>query len=380
MQHLPRFFKQSLFAAAIIGCSCCTGNAQNHSSTAVEEQEDSVTLLFAGDLMQHEPQIKNALRSGGKYDYSGVFDLMQPEIERADIAIANFETTLAGPPYKGYPQFCAPDEYLQACIDAGFDVLTTCNNHSVDTYARGLERTIKMMDSLGVAHLGTYRNQQERDEEYPFIIEQHGIKVCLLNYTYGTNGLPVPKPYIVNALDTVQMAADIKKAKAMKPDVIICMPHWGIEYALLPSKAQRDLADWLFAQGVDHIIGGHPHVVEPIEVRGSEDDRHVLAYSMGNFVSNQYKPNTYGGYMVRLTLTKRNGKTTLTDCGYTLYWVSRPVDSGNRNGYVVYPISYPTESLTAAERTKRETFLKTTRELFAKHNKGISEYPCKVEK
>ena len=101
---------------------------------------------------------------------------------------------------------------------------------------------------------------------------------------------------------------------------------------------------------------------------------------MGNFVSNQYKPNTYGGYMVRLTLTKRNGKTTLTDCGYTLYWVSRPVDSGNRNGYVVYPISYPTESLTAAERTKRETFLKTTRELFAKHNKGISEYPCKVEK
>lgn len=373
MQHLPALFR-SLLLMLVIGCCSCTGNAQNNANASDAEREDSVTLLFAGDIMQHSPQIQNALRPGGKYDYSGVFDLMKPEIERADLAIANFEVTLGGPPYKGYPQFSAPDEYLQACIDAGFDILTTCNNHSVDTHARGLERTIKMMDSLGVAHLGTYRNQAERDQDYPFIIEQHGIKICLLNYTYGTNGIPVPKPYIVNALDTVQMAADIRKAKSMKPDVIICMPHWGIEYALLPNKQQKDLADWMFRQGVDHIIGGHPHVVEPIEVRGEGNDRHVLAYSMGNFVSNQYKPNTYGGYMVRLTLTKKQGKTSLTDCGYGLYWVSRPVDSGNRNGYVVYPAGYSTDNLTQAEKTKRDTFLKTARDLFAKHNKGIEEY------
>ena len=111
------------------------------------------------------------------------------------------------------------------------------------------------------------------------------------------------------------------KWRSLNPDVIICMPHWGDEYKLLPNKGQRDLADWLFDKGVDHIIGGHPHVVEPIEVRDTLGGKHLLAYSLGNFVSNQSRPNTYGGTMVRMTLTKKDGKTTLTDCGYNLYWV-----------------------------------------------------------
>ncbi len=366
-----------------MGCCCCTGKTQGGGDTisdsiaAEENIQHNVTLLFGGDLMQHIGQIKSATRPGGKYDYSGVFDLMAPEIQKADIAIANFEVTLGGPPYKGYPQFCAPDEYLQAAIDCGFDILTTCNNHSVDTYARGIDRTITMMDSLGVKHLGTYRNQEEREDLYPFIIEHDNIRICLLNYTYGTNGIPVPKPCVVNLIDTAVIAKDIAKAKAMNPDVIICMPHWGDEYKLLPNQGQKDLANWLFEHGVDHIIGGHPHVVEPIEVREGEDGKHLLAYSLGNFVSNQSRPNTDGGTMVRMTLTKQNGKTTLSDCGYNLYWVSRPPLSNNKRGYVVYPASYPTDNMTATERTKRETYLKTTRDLFAKHNKGINEYMVK---
>lgn len=369
----------TLLAIAFVAvCSCCTGNAKSpfssHSDTIpAEPVTHQVTLLFGGDLMQHEPQIKSAARPGGKYDYTGVFDQMKAEIESADLAIANFEVTLGGPPYKGYPQFCAPDEYLQAIKDAGFDVLTTCNNHSVDTYARGLDRTITMMDSLRIPHLGTYRNQQERDAQYPFIIEHDSIRICLLNYTYGTNGIPVPKPFIVNALDTLIIAADIERAKAMHPDVIICMPHWGDEYHLLPNEGQKRLAEWMFARGVDHIIGGHPHVVEPIEVREAADGRHVLAYSLGNFVSNQSRPNTDGGTMVRMTLTKKDGKTTLTDCGYNLYWVSRPVNSGKRY-YRVLPSNYPTDSLNANERTKMKAYLTNTRAHFAKYNKAISEY------
>ena len=352
---------------------CCTGNAQggsNNETTPEKPAATEVTLLFGGDLMQHEPQIKAAHRADGTYDYSDVFAYMAPEIQKADLAIANFEVTLGVPPYKGYPQFCAPDEYLQAAIDAGFDILTTCNNHSVDTRARGLDRTITMMDSLGVKHLGTYRNEQERAAQYPFIIECNDIRICLLNYTYGTNGIPVPKPYIVNLIDTAVIARDIVKAKALNPDVIICMPHWGDEYVLLPNKSQRDLANWLFAHGVDHIIGGHPHVVEPIEVR---DGQHLLAYSLGNFVSNQSRPNTDGGTMVRMTLRKENGTTTLKDCGYNLYWVSRPVTSGLKN-YRVLPSSFPDEKLNATERAKRDTYLRNTRDLFSKHNKGISEY------
>ena len=365
----------ALFLLSITTC-CCAGNAQGGGngidSTAVPQRHE-VSLLFGGDLMQHEPQIKAARTASGQYDYTGVFDYMAPAIKKADIAIANFEVTLGGPPYKGYPQFCAPDEYLQAAIDCGFDVLTTCNNHSVDTRGRGIDRTITMMDSLGVRHLGTYRNQQERDRLYPFIIEHDSIRICLLNYTYGTNGIPVPQPYIVNLIDTTVIARDIAKAKAMNPDVIIAIPHWGDEYVLLPNKGQRELAAWLFAKGVDHIVGGHPHVVEPIEVRGEGQDKHLLAYSLGNFVSNQSRPNTDGGTMVRMTLVKENGKTWLEDCGYNLYWVSRPVTSGKRN-YRVLPASYPDDSLNAMERTKRATYLKNTRDLFSKHNKGIEEY------
>ena len=354
---------------------CCSGNARSGGGKPSDEpKEQQVTLLFGGDLMQHEPQFKSAHRPDGTYDYSAVFELMAPEIKKADLAIANFEVTLAGPPYKGYPQFCAPDDYLKACIDCGFDILTTCNNHSVDTYGKGINRTISVMDSLGMKHLGTYRNQAEREQLYPFIIEQNGIRICLLNYTYGTNGIKIPSPYIVNLIDTAVIAQDIERAKALKPDVIICMPHWGDEYQLLPNKTQKSLADWMFEKGVDHIIGGHPHVVEPIEVREGADGKHLLAYSLGNFVSNQSRPNTYGGAMVRMTLTKKGSKTTLTDCGYNLYWVSRPPDSGNKHGYVIYPACHTTEGLTTIERNKRETILKSTRELFAKHNIGIEEY------
>ena len=379
MNHFHSWLRLRAFCLIAIATTtfCCTGNAQsgaNNQDSIVEEPDThQVTLIFGGDLMQHEPQIKAARQADGTYDYTGVFDYMAPEIQKANIAIANFEVTLGGPPYKGYPQFCAPDAYLQAAINSGFDVLTTCNNHSVDTYGRGIDRTITMMDSLGVRHLGTYRNQAERDKLYPFIIEHDGIRICLLNYTYGTNGIPVPKPYVVNLIDTAVIAKDIERAKAMEPDVIIAMPHWGDEYVLLPNKGQRDLADWMFAKGVDHIIGGHPHVVEPIEVREFGGERHLLAYSLGNFVSNQSRPNTDGGTMVRMTLVKDESGTHLTDCGYNLYWVSRPVTSGRRN-YRVLPASYPDEKLNATERAKRDNYLRNTRALFAKHNKGISEY------
>ena len=172
--NLTKRFREISLLILAITCSCCTGNAQGGSATSTDsiaqenDKKHTVTLLFGGDLMQHIGQVQSAARPNGTYDYSGVFDLMAPEIQRADIAIANFEVTLGGPPYKGYPQFCAPDEYLQAAIDCGFDVLTTCNNHSVDTYGRGIDRTITMMDSLGAKHLGTYRNQAERDSLYPF--------------------------------------------------------------------------------------------------------------------------------------------------------------------------------------------------------------------
>ncbi len=362
-------------AISLIICSCAQNNGsrvQAQNTTPEDTTTRQVTLLFAGDLMQHDGQIK-AARTADGYDYTDVFARVKPEVSRYDIAVANFEVTLAGPPYKGYPCFSAPDEYLRAIIDAGFDVMLTSNNHSCDTRAKGLERTIVMMDSLKMPHLGTYRHQKEREQNYPFIIERNGIRIAMLNFTYGTNGIPVPPPYIVNLEDTAQIAKDITAAKKKDADVIIAFPHWGIEYASLPSNAQRKLTQWMLNKGVDHVIGGHPHVVQPFEV--SEDNKgnkHLTVYSLGNYVSNMTKPHTDGGAMVTMTLTKKNGKTAMTDCDYSLFWVSRPLTSGRKN-FRIYPAGWTTDEMNAAERSLRERYLSLTRTLFEKHNKGIKE-------
>ncbi|MBR5687802.1 MAG: CapA family protein [Prevotella sp.] len=356
----------------------CTGNAHTNGTTSDNDtaQADTVkhqvTLLFAGDLMQHDGQIKAARTSDGKYDYEDVFKRVKPEISEADIAIANFEVTLGGPPFRGYPQFCAPDEYLYASIDAGFDVLLTANNHCVDTRDRGLRRTIDMMDSLGVKHLGTYKNAAEREKYYPFFMEYDGIRICLLNFTYGTNGIPVPAPFVVNMQDTTEIAADLKIAKSFNPDVIIAFPHWGIEYVQQPNREQRNLVDWMLRNGVDHVIAGHPHVIQPFEVVNRDGKDHLVVYSLGNYVSNMTKINTDGGAMVRMTLTKQNGKTEMTDCDYSLVWVSRPATSGRKN-FRIYPVTYPTDEMNANERNLRTRFINSTRTLLDKYNKGVKE-------
>lgn len=362
-------------AISLIICSCAQNNGsrvQAQNTTPEDTTTRQVTLLFAGDLMQHDGQIK-AARTADGYDYTDVFARVKPEVSRYDIAVANFEVTLAGPPYKGYPCFSAPDEYLRAIIDAGFDVMLTSNNHSCDTRAKGLERTIVMMDSLKMPHLGTYRHQKEREQNYPFIIERNGIRIAMLNFTYGTNGIPVPPPYIVNLEDTAQIAKDIIAAKKKDADVIIAFPHWGIEYASLPSNAQRKLTEWMLKKGIDHVIGGHPHVVQPFEVStDKQGEKHLVVYSLGNYVSNMTKPHTDGGAMVSMTITKKAGKTTMTDCDYSLFWVSRPQTSGRKN-FRIYPVGWTTDEMTAAERSLRERYLSLTRTLFEKHNKGIKE-------
>lgn len=357
------------------------------SNTIQQAEEHHLSLLIAGDLMQHGPQIKVALQKDGSYNYDECFARIRPEVERADVAIGNFEVTLGGKPYAGYPQFRAPDEYLLACIDAGFDIMLTANNHCLDSRKPGLERTIMMMDSLRVPHLGTYVNEQERQKQYPYLLERNGLRIVLLNFTYGTNGIQVQAPNVVNYMDTVQIRHDIMVAKMKNPDVIIALPHWGIEYQQLPSQQQREIAQWLIDNGVDHVIGGHPHVAQPLEL--TPDSCHLIAWSMGNVVSNQSKPNTYGGYMVRMEFTKtihsgimstlagKKSTTRLSDCGYTLYWVSRPTDNNRQHNYRILPIDEPDSVLTLIEKKNRNAIRASMRKLMERHTVGISEYTFK---
>ena len=332
-----------------------------------------ITLLFAGDLMQHQGQI-NAARTPAGYDYSDCFKFVKEEISRADIAIANLEVTLGGKPYRGYPAFSAPDEYLSAIREAGFNVLITANNHCLDRGKKGLERTILMLDSLRIPYAGTYTNAETREQRYPLMIEKNGFRIVLLNYTYGTNGLKATSPNIVNYIDKETMALDIRKAKALQPDVLIACIHWGEEYQSLPNREQTSLADWLLQQGVTHIIGSHPHVVQPMELRtdSTAGSQHAVVYSLGNFISNMSARRTDGGILFKLELEK-DSITRVTNCEYGLVWTSRPVLSRKKN-YILYPINYPTDSLSVTERNHLKIFTKDTRSLFNKHNKGIKEY------
>ena len=336
--------------------------------------QERITLLFVGDLMQHTEQIKAAKTPDG-YDYSDCFKHVKEEISRADVAVANLEVTLGGQPYRGYPAFSAPDEFLYAIKDAGFDVLVTANNHCLDRGKKGLERTVLMLDSLQIPYAGTYVDSDERLERYPLLIEKNGFRIALLAYTYATNGLSPTAPTIVNYIDKEQMKEDILVARRMNPDVIIACMHWGVEYRSLPEKAEKELADWLIEQGVDHVIGSHPHVLQPMEVKADTqvNDKHLVVYSLGNFISNMSKVHTDGGAMVKLELKRLWGITRLEKCSYSLVWTSRPVLSGKRN-YELYPADYIMKPLKDEELIPFSGFLNNSRELFEQYNKGIKEY------
>lgn len=333
-----------------------------------------LTLLFAGDLMQHQGQI-DAAKSDSGYDYSACFRHVKDEISRADIAIANLEVTLGGKPYTGYPMFSAPDEYLKAIKEAGFDVLTTANNHCLDRRKTGLERTILMLDSLRIPHAGTYINAQTRAKRYPLLLERNGFRIVLLSYTYGTNGFKVTPPNVVNYIDKATIAKDLEAARAMHPDAIIACMHWGIEYASLPSDEQKALADWLLERGVDHVIGCHPHVVQPLEVRSDslKQKQSVVAYSLGNFISNMSAPGTDGGLLLKLELMKSTTPTRLKNCAYSLVWTARPIFSGKKN-YELRPANLSIDSLPEAARNRLKIFINNTRLLMQKHNRDINEY------
>ncbi len=282
-------------------------------------------LIFTGDIMGHDAQIESALDpESGRYDYHSYFRYL-PDLHEADITIGNLEVNLAGPPYKGYPQFSSPDALGEALKDAGFDILVSANNHALDRSKSGLERTMKVLDSLGLIHTGTFRDSLSRAVHYPLIFEKKGIRFALLNYTYGTNGLKVRSPNIVNYIDTVQIAADLEKAKLAAPDLIIAFLHWGNEYERKENSTQRELAQFILSHGADAIIGSHPHVIQPVE-RSSAGN--LIVWSMGNLISNQRERYRNGGIIISLDVEKSGEKTMVKSCAYMPVYVYKPVESG----------------------------------------------------
>jgi poly-gamma-glutamate capsule biosynthesis protein CapA/YwtB (metallophosphatase superfamily) len=338
-----------------------------------------ISLLFIGDIMGHDEQIWSAEdRETHTYNYDDVFRYVKDEISEADIAIANFEVTLAGYPYSGYPTFSSPAELATACFNAGIDVFANANNHAADRGNKGILSTISTLDSLCIPHTGSFRDSAEKDTLYPMIIKKNGFSLALLNYTYGTNGIKVQPPVIVNVLEKKSVSADIEKAKSLNPDAIILFLHWGTEYDTMPSKIQTDLADYFFSRGVDMIIGSHPHVLQRMEWTKNDSslkDR-IAVYSLGNYVSNQRTIRRDGGAMIRIELTKAVDSIYVSDADYYLTWVYAPLENYRTRFFVLPCSKYETKPeffANPADYNKMKLFISNSRRLLNKQNIGINE-------
>lgn len=348
--------KKRLLALALLLLLTGCGSAPSTQADASEPPEASEpvvqpnivsTLAVCGDAMSHMPQTRDAYDSqAGAYDYKPMIRFAKPWIEQADYAVVNLETTFAGgPDYSGFPAFNTPDALGDALKDAGFDLVSTANNHCLDRGYDGMVRTLDVLDNLGLAHVGTYRSAVERAAQNGVhVADVGGIKVAFLSYTYGTNGIPLSKshPDTVNilhtdymseaqVLDTARIADDLAAAEALSPDLIAVIVHWGVEYQTTQNEHQEEIADFLFDHGADVILGSHPHVLQPMETRTLTDrdgTTHTgfICWSLGNFISSQNDEYTDTTVVLNLELTKNpnTGATDVTKVGYVpLYMLDR---------------------------------------------------------
>ena len=295
------------------------------------------TLAVCGDVMSHMPVTNDAWDAErGVYDYTPIMAEAEPYVSAADYAVANLETTLAGGPgYSGYPRFHSPDALAYDLKSLGFDLLLTANNHCMDTGFQGLSRTLDVLDEAGLAHVGTSRTLEEAQSDIT-VADVGGISVAFLGYTYGTNGIPLSgdAPFCVNLFntdymtslstpDTDRLLRDMAAARALETDLIAVMIHWGVEYRVEQNEYQERLADLLIENGADLVLGGHPHVLQPMEQRtvtGADGRGHTgfVCYSLGNFISSQNYALTDTTVVLTLELTRDNvtGEAAVTDWTY----------------------------------------------------------------
>lgn len=341
-------------------------------STVFFTPPEEASLVFVGDAMQHQAQLDTAKEIGnGEYDYSDCFTLIAPAIEKADYAVCNLEVPLGGgPDYTGYPCFSAPDSYAVALKEAGFDMMLTANNHCLDRRGKAAIRTLDALDSLQIDHIGTFRTLSERDSLTPFLKNINGYEIAFLNYTYGTNGITPDAGIEVAFIEKDKIKKEVELAREKGAEIVIVAMHWGIEYVLIENNVQRDLADFLIENGVDVIMGGHPHVVQPMKmVHNEREDKDVLVvYSLGNFISNMKTADTRGGAMIWVNLTRdEEGKAKIKNAEYETLFATKP-DKG-RN-FRVIP-AWLQDSIPSEQKQHWDIFQRGALKIFDKYNVNV---------
>jgi poly-gamma-glutamate capsule biosynthesis protein CapA/YwtB (metallophosphatase superfamily) len=345
-------------------------------SNELWSQKTEVKLLFMGDIMGHGPQIEAAYDAKTKtYDYQNCFVYIKDILSEPDFTIGNLEVTLGSKPYSGYPMFSSPPELALAVKNAGVDILGTANNHSCDRKEKGIKRTIDLLDSLKISHFGTYKNQDHKSKSGLMLLDRNGIKIGLLNYTYGTNGISISDSSMVSFLNKKNILTDIALAKKSNPDVLIAYVHWGAEYKDLPIQDQKNWFAFFKENGVSIVIGSHPHVVEPMEWDKKAET--LVVYSLGNFISNQRFFPSDGGAVFELTLSKNSqNKVEISQAQYVLTWVYKRVLNG-KTDYLVLPVDeFQYKKYFFHQAQDFEQMMKFTRhvrKLLEAHNLNVTE-------
>lgn len=344
------------------------------------QQEDiTFSMAITGDIMCHNTMYQDAYDSSTKsYDFSYYFDDIKVPLQTADITVGNLETTLSGAKvgYSGYPTFNTPEILAKNLKKVGFDVVSTANNHCIDKGYKGIESTISFLDEADLSHTGTFTSKEA--QETILIKNVKNVNIAFLSFTYGTNGIPIPKdkPYAVNLIDKDLMKSQIELAKKEKPDLICACMHWGIEYQTKPNSEQKELADFLFENGVDVIIGNHPHVPQPMEKRtikledGSTKDGFVI-YSLGNFMANQNYKYTQDSAILKLEITKhaKDGKITIDTATYTPTYFYKDT-SKSKKKFKILDIE---RNIKAYESKTETSFGKTTYNTLVNELKNIEK-------
>lgn len=319
-------------------------NTQDDKSTEAEPETEpepsyqTIRIKAVGDLLYHTPLLAHGKNHGtdGNYDFSRQYALISDFIKDADFAVANFEgSSNPNYPADGYPMFNTPKDVFGYVKEAGFDLLSTINNHTLDTYLEGLETTIQGIEESGLDNFGSQVDPANRIK----IFDIEGVHVAFLGYTDNFNGmdflLDTPeKEAMANRLDADLIKADIAEAKQKGADAIIIYPHWGDEYTSKPRPNYVTLARQMIDWGADVVLGNHPHVTQPEEWYETEDGRQgYIIYSMGNFISNQTLETlndirTEQSVVVEVAITKEmhSGQTKLEDVTAHPTWMMRTVD------------------------------------------------------
>jgi len=322
--------------------NCFTSEGKVNSSA---QSDSTVTIIISavGDIMCHSPQFEYAKVGKDSFNFNPVFRYVAQYLTKSDFTFGNFETVTAGKEakYSGYPMFNSPSALLEALKNAGFDLLTTSNNHSFDRGEIGVRKTIKELTDRGLNYNGTFLSETDRDSIRIFNIK--GISIAFLAYSYGINGNPIPKgkSYLINLIDFDLIRHDIEKAKSLKPDLVLVHYHFGDEYQREPNEYQKAVVDSTIKMGADIIIGGHPHVLQPVKFIKSNQsvlDSVFVAYSLGNFISNQRKRYTDAGGILSLTITKNfyNRTLKISNVEFTPTRVFKG-NTGKKNEYIILP-------------------------------------------